>query len=136
MKKGLLFFLGIITGAILTVGVLYFVYVSQTADSPGTKEDVNTILFSEPGEVISFSSFKVMQVLPNGSALAESVHNAQYSIYGDPLVLFTANEGSAYYDDQIIKVPAKKVARQVGTFRYTSGAGFEKTVPIVKFFDK
>ena len=50
--------------------------------------------------------------------------------------MFLPVEGSSYYDDQIIEVPAKKVVRQVGTFKYTSKAGLDKTVPIVKLYDK
>ena len=83
-------------------------------------------------------SFKVMQVLPNGSALAESekTKSQYYTSYGDPIVMFPPVDGSSYYDAQIIEVPAKKVVRQVGTYRYTSGAGLDKTVPVIQFFDK
>lgn len=132
MKKGLAFFLGVITGIILTIGVL-FLYASED-----TGIDKNISMFAAPGEIMNLKSFEIMQVLPNGSALAQSSEKAktQYTFYGDPIVLFPAIEGTAYYDDQIIEVPTKKVVRQVGTFKYTSGVGLNKTVPIVKFFDK
>ena len=133
MKKGLVFFLGLITGVILTFVALVFVYASNEAD-----EEKNISMFSTPGETLSLKSFEIMQVLPNGSALAQSSEKAksQYTFYSDPIVMFLPVEGSSYYDDQIIEVPAKKVVRQVGTFKYTTGAGLNKTVPIVKFFDK
>lgn len=133
MKKGLVFFLGLITGVILTFVALVFVYASNEAD-----EEKNISMFSTPGETLSLKSFEIMQVLPNGSALAHSSEKAksQYTFYSDPIVMFLPVEGSSYYDDQIIEVPAKKVVRQVGTFKYMSGAGLNKTVPIVKFFDK
>ena len=133
MKKGLVFFLGVLTGAILTFGALFLLYAGYSSN-----EENNITMFSTPGEAMSLKSFEIMQVLPNGSALAESSEKpkAQYTIYSDPIVMFLAEDGISYYDDQIIEVPAKKVVRQVGTFRYTSGAGLDKTVPIVKFFDK
>lgn len=133
MKKGLVFFLGVITGAILTFGVLFLLYAGYSAN-----EENNITMFSAPGEVMSLKSFEIMQVLPNGSALAESSEKpkSQYTYYSDPIVMFLAEDGISYYDDQIIEVPAKKVVRQVGTFKYTSGAGLDKTVPIIKFFDK
>ena len=95
-------------------------------------------MFSTPSETLNLKSFEIMQVLPDGSALAQSSEKAksQYTFYSDPIVMFLPVDGSSYYDDQIIEVPAKKVVRQVGTFKYTSKAGINKTVPIVKFFDK
>jgi hypothetical protein len=134
MKKGLIFFLGMITG------VLLFVFVAMLfmlPNSQETGEDDNISLFATPGETMNLKSFEIMQVLPNGSALANSSEKAktQYTYYGSPIVLFPAQEGTEYYDDQIIEVPAKKVVRPVGTYKYKSAVG-DKTVPIVKFFDK
>lgn len=134
MKKGLIFFLGMITG------VLLFVFVAMLfmlPNSQETGEDDNISLFATPGETMNLKSFEIMQVLPNGSALANSSEKAktQYTYYGSPIVLFPAQEGTEYYDDQIIEVPAKKVVRPVGTYKYKSAVG-DKTVPIVKFFDR
>ena len=132
MNKGLAFFLGVITGIVLTIGVL-FLYASED-----TGVDKNISMFAAPGEIMNLKSFEIMQVLPNGSALAQSSDKAksQHTFYSDPIVMFLPVEGSSYYDDQIIEVPAKKVVRQVGTFKYTSKAGLDKTIPIVKLYDK
>lgn len=132
MKKGLVFFLGVITGVILTFGVSFFLY----SEEAGVDNDIS--MFAAPGETMNLKSFEIMQVLPNGYALSYSSEKAksQYTLYGDPIVLFMPVEGTSYYDNQIIEVPAKKVVRQVGTFRYKSGAGLDKTVPVVQFFDK
>ena len=134
MKKGLVFFLGMITGALLLVLVASFLSVG----SSNKEERDNISMFSTPSETLNLKSFEIMQVLPDGSALAQSSEKAksQYTFYSDPIVMFLPVDGSSYYDDQIIEVPAKKVVRQVGTFKYTSKAGINKTVPIVKFFDK
>ena len=135
MKKGLVFFLGMITGAILLFLVALF-YMFGSSNKEEEKDNIS--MFSNPGETLNLKSFEIMQVLPNGSALAHSSEKAksQYTYYGNPIVLFLPVDGSSYYDNQIIEVPAKKVVRQVGSYKYKSGAGLDKTVPIVKFFDK
>lgn len=124
----------------MITGVLLFVFVAMLfmlPNSQETGEDDNISLFATPGETMNLKSFEIMQVLPNGSALANSSEKAktQYTYYGSPIVLFPAQEGTEYYDDQIIEVPAKKVVRPVGTYKYKSAVG-DKTVPIVKFFDR
>ena len=39
-------------------------------------------------------------------------------------------------EDMIIKVPEGKCAKQIGTFKYSTKAGFDKTVPIVSILNK
>ena len=127
MKKGLIFFFGMIAGAVLTVLILALIGMAK--DSGGDNS----------GQTMPLKSFRVFQVLPNGTALAESSEKdkVKYSFeYGDPIVLLLAAENSAYYDDQVIKVPAGKVVRQVGTYRYETQNDFVKTVPIISFLDK
>ena len=129
MKKGLVFFLGLIMGSILTLGILSVLEASS---------EENISMFSSPGETLNLRSFEIFQVLPDGSALANSSEKAksQYPFYSDPVVLFLAEDEVTYYDGQIIEVPSKKVVRQVGTFRYKSKMGMVKTVPIVQLFNK
>ncbi len=129
MKKGLVFFLGLIIGSILTLGVLFVIEASS---------EENISMFSSPGETLNLRSFEIFQVLPDGSALANSSEKAksQYPFYSDPVVLFLAEDTVTYYDGQIIEVPSKKVVRQVGTFRYKSKMGMVKTVPVVQLFNR
>ena len=140
MKKGLIFFFGMIAGAVLTVLILALIGMAK--DSGGDNSgygDPGISMFSEAGQTMPLKSFRVFQVLPNGTALAESSEKdkVKYSFeYGDPIVLLLAAENSAYYDDQVIKVPAGKVVRQVGTYRYETQNDFVKTVPIISFLDK
>lgn len=143
MKKGLVFILGMIAGALLTIIVVYRLGSNSSDDGTGGSApygDSGISLFSEPGEVMTLKSFKLFQVLSNGTALAESTEkaNVQYPAldYGDPIVLLLPEDGMAYYDDQVIKVPAGKKARQVGTYRYETKNEFVKTVPIVRILDK
>ena len=56
----------------------------------------NVVLFEKPQQEINVKSFEVMQVLPDGSALAtvEDISNIGM------VVLFLADEEVSYYDDQ------------------------------------
>ncbi len=133
MKKGLVFFLGILTGAILTIGIIFLLgRFSQT------NEDLNTVMFPEPGQVMQIKSLQIMQVTLNGSALAYTSERAKSNttFYYEPIVLLPGNHNTSFYDNQIIDVPTGKVVRQVGTFKYLAESGAYKTVPIIDIFDK
>ncbi len=140
MKKGLVFFFGMIAGAVLTMLILALIGMAK--DSGGDNSgycDPGITIISEAVQTMPLISFIVYQVLPIVTALAESSEKdkVKYSFeYGDPIVLLLAAENSAYYDDQVIKVPAGKVVRQVGTYRYETQNDFVKSVPIINFLDK
>lgn len=123
MKKGLVFFLGMITGAILTFVVLLMIGKAANASTDGVE------YFAEAGEVMDAQSYKVFQVVENGNALANA--ESSYGGYIGMLVLLVADEDSHYYDDQIVSAPAGTCFRQVGTYRYETRAEFIKTVPAV-----
>ena len=143
MKKGLVFFLGMIIGALLTIIVLFCLDGSLEEGGSGGSApygDSGISLFSEPGDVLALKSFRIFQVLPNGTALAQSTDKANVLYpnleYGDPIVFLLPEDGVTYYDDLIMKVPVGKKARQVGTYRYETKNEFVKTVPIVRILDK
>lgn len=92
----------------------------------------NVVMFEKPQEVITASTLKVIQVLPDGSALA-TVDIMEDN--GGLVVMFLAKDGMAYYDDQKIDVPSDKCIRQVGTYTYESKIRM-KTVPVVEILDK
>ena len=131
MKKGLVFFLGMITGCVLTIAALFYVAKVYDADDNSGLE-----LFEQPADVIDSNSFRVLQVLPDGNALAYSEGPNYRESYTGPTVLLLADENSHYYDEQIVKVPKGKRAYQVGIFDYeTNGIG-HKTVPVVRIMSK
>ena len=125
MKKFIIFILGVITGVVLTIAVAAWL---------GTSSEVNhdRSFFDKPGEVMPMTSFKVFQVLDDGTALAHTYDKYEH----DPIVLLMNKNGEAYYDDLIVKAPAGKCFRQVGTFKYTNNMGARATVPIVAIADK
>ena len=89
-------------------------------------------IYDNPTRTIDIDAFKVMQVLPDGSALATSDDIDNMGV----VVLFKANEDASYYDQQKITIPLGKCLKQIGTYRYTSRQDIEKTVPVVAIFDK
>ena len=132
MKKGLVFFLGMLTGSVLTIAALF--YVAKVYNSEG--EVPGLVLYEQPAGAIDSYSFQVMQVLPNGNALAGAESPTYRASYTGPTVLLLADESSHYYDDQIVKVPKGMSARQVGTYQYETNDGMHKTVPVVRIMKK
>lgn len=111
--------------------------------TPQNEEDPDLTLFDSPKDVIPIKQFEVMQVIPNGSALATAdfdyndMASANESLnYDGTIVMFLARKGESFYDQQKIKVPKGKVLRQIGVYRYITRNEMEKTVPVVDFFDK
>lgn len=126
MKKVLIFIAGIVTGAILMLVIAALIGNSSNGES--------STFFEKEGDCISENNFEVFQVLDSGDALANEID--ELSISTGLMVLFLCDEGKSYYDDQVIKVPEGKCAKQIGTFKYSTKAGFDKTVPIVSILNK
>lgn len=125
MKKALLFICGLITGIVLTILVAMLI---STANQPNDGFPGLT-LFSEKGECITTSGeIEVMQVLAPNAALAWTGG----LFYSDRILVLLINyEDKSYYDEQKIKIPSDKCARQIGTYRYTAKNEMVKTVPAV-----
>ena len=123
---------GIVTGIVLMFIFLFVIGMSQQGQADAV--DRNVVMFEQPQQVIKARTLRVMQVLPNGSALA-TVEDTSYDVTEDSnfgmIVLFLAKQGSSYFDDQRINVPSDKCLRQVGTYTYESKSGM-KTVPVVE----
>ena len=122
MKNALIFFSGFVVGIIATILVALLITANQSNDSL-----LGLTVFPEKGECItSRGEIEIFQVLKPNMALAET---GQYS---DKIMVLLINyEGKSYYDDQKIVIPAKKCARQIGTYQYTTNMGMNKTVPAV-----
>lgn len=134
MKKIWIFLAGMGTGMVLLFVIL--MVIAKVNNSGVTT-------FQEPGEVIEGDAFEVFQVLPSGDALAWG-QEKYYTDYNGKdnytsnsiIVLLPCNEGKTYYDDQFIKIPKGKCARQIGVYKYTNNMDSEKTVPVVGIYDK
>ena len=125
--KNILIFIG---GIVATLIVIILIYALSQPKSDAIMEGLT--LFPEKGDCISNNQFKIFQVWAPNVALATEKKNELF--IGGLIVLLINDEGKYYYDDEIIKIPQKKCARQIGTFRYqTINKEYEqyKTVPVI-----
>ena len=112
---------GIVTGIVSLFVVGLFMEISQATSA--SNDDV--VMFEKPRGIVPGKVFEVMQVLPDGSALA-TVDDFESGNLGT-IVLFVGDESTSYYDSQKINVPEGKVVKQVGTYSYMA-----RTVPVVE----
>lgn len=132
MKKIWVFFLGILTGIVLVFLTLFFINMSRSSD---------ITFFDEPGEIITIQTFsgktqsvkcfEVFQTLDKGVALAVG----KGLLSQDLIVLLLNNDGTPYYDNQIVRAPKGKCFRQVGIYKYESEDKTRRTVPVVTLMD-
>lgn len=118
---------GIVTGIILVI-ILGIIVAGQDGT---TSQDENLVMFDKPQQEVKAESFKVLQVLQNGNALATI---EDFPNFGT-VVLFLAKDGMSYYDDQIIEIPSGKQAMQIGSYKYFTQNNTEKTVPVIDFIN-
>lgn len=123
MKKWLIYVLGIITGIVLTFAFAFCVNLSNNSGIIGLE------MFEELGEDMEYTQFEVFQVLDSGCALA----NADDTF--DVTVFIIPDDKQQFYDNQKIVLKNDQCAQRVGTYRYSTKKGIEKTVPAVKIID-
>ena len=117
------FFLGVITGIVLTfVSLLVIGLVTQNS------EDNDPVQYLE--KPVSYenkkeTSFKVFQVLDNAALAIEISDKALMWYDGNTVVLL----GEDFYSDQVVTV---KNPQRVGTYSYTNRGGMPMTVPVIK----
>ena len=139
-----------LAGVIVTV-VAFFVFAIIYAGSNNNKsssnnenaeenvieqeEEQNLEIFDEPKQEIKLKKLHVIQVSPDGGALASSDDMNDMDNYG-VVVLFLPDDNTSYYDDMKIRVRPGERLMQIGTYRYETRLGIEKTVPVVKIMKK
>ena len=133
MNKFWTFIIGTVVGIVLTLGI-EFVAALAVASSQDSKFN----MFDKPGEVVSSSSFKVIQALDANSALVYGEENGILSnYYGSTIYCLTvSDEHAGLYDDQTIEVPKGYEARILGTYRYETTQKIAKTVPVIAIIEK
>ena len=123
MRLFLIFTSGFIAGVVTTI---VFAYLLSKSEMPNDSLSGLTT-FSEKGDCIATKKeIKVLQVVKPNMALAETVQFPE-----GILVLLINYDNKSYYDDQKIRIPPNKCARQIGIYNYTSQMGVIKTVPAV-----
>ena len=117
------FFLGILTGIVLTFAVL-FVIALVNRNSVAT-DPIQYLEQPVSYENKSVTSFKVFQVLDN-AALANEISNKEYKWYHGNTVMIL---GEDFYSDQVVTI---KNPQRVGTYSYTNNGGMPMTVPVIE----
>lgn len=130
MKKIWIYILGILTGIVVTFLTLMIIAKSSNANLNGMT------FFDKPGQIMDYTSFKVMQTLGSNAALANGKNDEFFDFYDGLTVLLYNENNETYYDDQIVTVPKGKCFRQVGVYKYQTRMDIGKTVPIVMIMDK
>lgn len=132
MSKTLSYFLGVVTGVIITLATLFvFALIKSQGQEQDLSNDDGITMFEQPGKEIAAKRFEVIQVIPYGAlAISEEI---KYSIstFTGPVVFFPSEGQNTYYDNEVITVPKGKHARQIGTYQYDTELGY-KTVPVVQ----
>lgn len=118
------FLLGVLTGAVLTFGILFAIgLANQNSAGDDPIEYLEKPVSYENKEK---ASFRVLQVLGNAALAME----ASDRIGGD--VMYLGNTvlllGENFYSDQKVTV---KNPQRVGTYSYTTNGGMPKTVPVI-----
>ncbi len=116
------FFLGVVTGVVLTFAVLLVIgLVNQnSADNAPVQYLEKPVSYEDKTE----TSFKVFQVL-GSAALANEISNKEYKWYNGNTVVIL---GENFYNDQVVTV---KNPQRVGTYSYTNKGGMSMTVPVI-----
>lgn len=122
----------IFTGGLIA-GILAMLLLNLPVNEVNQPNDglIGLTIFPEKGESITrFESvereIEVFQVLRPNMALARTGRG----FYGI-VVLLINHDGKAYYDQQIMRIPADKSAIQIGVYQYTTKDDMLKTVPVV-----
>lgn len=92
--------------------------------------NTNKELFDKPGDCVSRRNFEVQRVLDSGDAIAAEITFSYSGMIqtSDLKVLVLAKKGSHYYNNQILKSPKGKCARQIGNYKYNG-----EVIPIIAF---
>ena len=138
MKRNVGYFIGgILIG--MVAGVLLVLVATNSFNDiqgPGNLK-VKPVMFEKPGALISTNNFRVFQGLSKGYALAVELEKGTYSNMesASGVTVLLMEEDRQFEDQEVIKMPKGKCARQVGTYKYSMTNGSKKTVPVVKFMD-
>jgi len=131
MKKFWIFIIGFVAGIIATFLVVFVIFV---ANKP-TDGLLGLTIFPEKGEcIVQDGEIEVFQVIAPNAALARTIKLGKYEMreYSDEIVVLLIDyNGKTFYDDQKVKIPADKCAKQIGTYQYQTKNDFQKTVPAV-----
>ena len=101
-----------------------YVYIFTPLKSKINEFTDSETRFPQKGECLTSKNLTVIQAWPGFRALVAAEDFPQ-------AMLLENNNKIAYYDRMLVKIPPKKCARQVGTYRYETKEKKMVTVPII-----
>lgn len=119
------FFLGVVTGIVLTFVGLFVIGLVLVDQNSEENDPVQYLEKPVSYENKKETSFKVFQVLDN-AALANEISNKEYKWYNGNTVELL---GENFYSDQVVTV---KNPQRIGTYSYTNKGGMPMTVPVIE----
>lgn len=121
---------------------LVLVFVGLLVEEDENEMDNNKYnpftMFDTPRDCVGSGTFKVVEILESGDAIAEEVDPSfSYSEITTDLVVVFIDEGkNSFYDNQKITISRGKCAKQVGVYKSDSYKYRDKTLPVVKIMNK
>lgn len=118
------------------VRIIDGVELPKSNKTVSAKNNSGKTLFDKPGDCVSRKNFEVQEVLESGDAIALEIRETigGHIFTSDLEVLILAQEGSNFYNKQIVKAPHGKCARQIGNYKYQPYKyGDTKVIPIIAF---
>ena len=119
------FFLGVITGVVLTFVVLFIIGLLNQKSSAESQIQYLEKPVSYENKVEA--SFEISQVIGEAALAREASDNIGGDVlyYGNTVLIF----GKDFYSDQKITI---KNPMRIGTFSYTTNGGLDMTVPVIE----
>lgn len=116
------------------VRIIDGIELTESDKTVAAQNNSGKTLFDKPGECVSRKNFKVKEVLESGDAIALEIKEVfDGCVFTSDLeVLILAQDDGNFYDNQIVKAPKGKCARQIGTYKYQR-YGNTKVIPIIAF---
>lgn len=116
------------------VRIIDGVELPKSSKTAAVKNNAGKTLFDKPGDCVSRKNFEVQEVLESGDAIALEIREvlSGHVFTSDLEVLISAQDGSNFYNKQIVKAPNGKCARQIGNYKYKK-YGKTKVIPIIAF---
>ena len=116
------------------VRIIDGVELPRSNKTVSAEDNSGKTLFDKPGDCVSRKDFEVQEVLESGDAIALEIRETigGYIFTSDLEVLILAQDGSNFYNKQVVKVPHGKCARQIGNYKYRK-YGDTKVIPIIAF---
>lgn len=135
MTKRGAYFLGILTGVVITIAIAFVYYKIHLSSG-------NLSMFDVRGQKMEATAYTILHTYDETHALAIDSHEYELSAFINlpstyyNIVYIIGGEGSHFYDGLKAQSSGNYCFYQVGTYRYKTQDGEVKTIPAVMLMKK